>query len=78
MSELTNNQLQLLHQLNLVRIALTKEFKNKTYPSTHEFFKHLLKLEILLMENKNKEPLSLLLKENHSSLAVLIDQLLVR
>jgi hypothetical protein len=44
MSELTNYQLQLLSELNFIRVALTKEFKSKPNPAPEVFFKNLLKL----------------------------------
>jgi dsDNA-binding SOS-regulon protein len=40
--------------------------------------KELLKLEVVLMENKNKEDLEKFIVENHANLDVLINQLIVK
>lgn len=37
-----------------------------------------MKLEVVLMENKNKEDLEKFFKENHANLDVLINQLIVK
>lgn len=78
MSRLTEEQLSLLDAINKIRLTLTNEFKNHTHPSAGVFFKELMRLEVLLMENKNKEDLDRMMAENHNNLDVLINHLVVK
>jgi len=57
MSQLTNEQLQLLTMLNKARLTITQEFKNNVQPSGKVLLKELLLLEVVMMENKYKEHL---------------------
>ena len=57
MARLTQDQLSLLTEINGVRLALTEEFKRQENPSSDSFLRELLKLEVLMMENKSKEHL---------------------
>lgn len=78
MSNLTNDQLLLLDQLNRTRLALLKHFKADTQPNPASFLHELLKIEVLTMENKHKEHLKELSKENQANLALMMDRLLVK
>jgi hypothetical protein len=78
MSRLSEDQLQLLDVLNRIRLTLTNEFKNHSNPSPSVFFKELMRLEVVLMENKNKEDLDRLMNENHGNLDVLMNQLMIK
>ena len=55
MTQLNNHQLKLLTELNGIRLSITQQFKSKESPDPGGFLQDLLKLEVLLMENKNKE-----------------------
>lgn len=65
MSNLNNEQLQMLTVLNETRLALTNEFKSSANPSRDVIFRELLKLEVFMMENKYKEQFTELFEENH-------------
>lgn len=78
MSNLSNDQLLLLDQLNHTRLALLKHFKAHVQPDPGSFLHELLKIEVLTMENKYKEHLKELSKENQANLSLLMDRLLVK
>ena len=72
MSELKEQQLQFLDELNKIRLTITKEFKQNPNPSISIMFNQLLKLEVLLAENKEKEDLSKYIDENHCNIDALM------
>lgn len=51
--------MRLLDIMNKIRLSITGEFKGSSNPSPNALFGELLKLEVLLMENRNKEDLDL-------------------
>jgi len=57
MTNLTQDQLKILTELNNVRLAISTEFKSNEEPSAEVVMRELLKMEVLMMENKNKEHL---------------------
>ena len=43
--------------MNKIRLAVTKEFKEKSSPNANVMLRELMRLEVVLMENRNKEDL---------------------
>jgi hypothetical protein len=49
MTQLTNDQLKILTEINSVRLAVSNEFRNAESPSSEIMLRELLRLEVLLM-----------------------------
>lgn len=70
--------MQLLDVLNKIRLTITNEFKGKSNPNANVMFRELLRLEVVLMENRNKDDLERFVRENQSNVDVLVGTLMVR
>lgn len=49
--------MQLLDVMNKIRLSITNEFKGKSNPNANVMLRELLRLEVVLMENRNKDDL---------------------
>ena len=75
-TEFEKSELQLLDELNKIRIGFSEQFKNPKDLS-QEWLHLMLKLEVILMENKCRQSFAGLLKENIHNLSLLFETFLV-
>lgn len=70
--------MQLLDILNKIRLAITKEFKEKSNPNADVLLREVMRLEVVLMENRNKDDLDRFVRENQANVDVLVNWMMVR